>query len=285
MKDIAYYNGQTSSISDMKIPMLDRAVYFGDGVYDVAYVHCGVAFALDDHIDRFIRSCSLIRIEPPMGKDELRDTLNDLIAKVDPQEDGGDCVLYFQASRGTADRNHPFPEGAKANLMAYVKPVGKKPWGGELKLITLPDTRFLHCNIKTITLIPAVMASQKAAEAGCDEAVLHRRGRVTECAHSNVMILLNGRLRTAPTDNLILPGITRKHLVELAPSLGIPVIEEPFTIGEMMRADEVIVTSSTAFMRRATEIDGSPVGGRDAATYERLREQYYRKYIRETEGK
>ena len=126
----------------------------------------------------------------------------------------------------------------------------------------MPDTRFLHCDIKTINLLPSVMASQKAAMAGADEAVFHRDGRVTEGSHSNIHILKDGVFRTAPTDNLILPGIARANLIRYCGILGIPVREEAFTLDEMMEADEIISSAVSRFCISAEEIDSIPVGGK-----------------------
>jgi len=116
------------------------------------------------------------------------------------------------------------------------------------------------------------MAATAAEEAGCYEAVLHRDGRVTECAHSNVHIIKDGVFRTAPTDNLILPGIARANLIRFCKELGVPVCEEPFTLDEMMAADEVIVSSSSAFCLAAEMIDGTPVGGKAPEILNSLRD-------------
>ena len=149
----------------------------------------------------------------------------------------------------------------------------------------MEDIRFKLCHIKTLNLIPSVLANQRATEQNCHEAVFHRGERVTECAHSNISILKDGVLRTAPTDELILPGITRKHLLELARELGIAVTEEPFTMAELMDADEVIVTSSSALGVRAESIDGIPVGGKDPQRLKQLQEAYLEKFRRETKQK
>lgn len=182
-------------------------------------------------------------------------------------------------------RNHPFPpKGVEPSLLIYVKPHAMKPLDKPYKLISMEDIRFKLCNIKTLNLIPSVLASQRAAEHGCDEAVLHRGSRVTECAHSNISILKDGVLRTAPTDELILPGITRKHLLALARENGIPVAEEPFSMVELMNADEVIVTSSSALCIPVESVDGIPVGGRDPERLALLQRAYLEKFHRETAG-
>ena len=151
------------------------------------------------------------------------------------------------------------------------------------KLISMEDIRFKLCNIKTLNLIPSVLANQRAVEQGCDEAVLHRGSRITECAHSNISILKDGVLQTAPTDELILPGITRKHLLALAKEHGISVLEKPFSMVELMNADEVIVTSSSALCMKAESIDGIPVGGKDPQRLKLLQDAYLEKFQRETQ--
>ncbi|MBR3640565.1 MAG: aminotransferase class IV [Oscillibacter sp.] len=279
MERLGYYNGRYGPLETMTVPMNDRACWFGDGVYDAGPARNYHIFAIDEHIDRFYRSAEALRIEVPMGKDELRQTLNTLVRELD----SGDLVVYFQVTRGTAVRNHPFPDGP-SNLWITMSPYEVSDCRTPVQLITLEDTRFLHCNIKTLNLIPSVMASQKAAEAGCAEAVFYRAGgRVTECAHSNVHILKDGVLRTAPTDNLILPGIARAHLLRACGALGIPYREEPFMLGDLFDADEVIITSSGHLCMRADRIDGKAVGGKDGADFERLREYLVGEFLAATD--
>ena len=126
------------------------------------------------------------------------------------------------------------------------------------------------------------MASQRAKEAGCFEAVLHRNGRVTECAHSNVHIIKDGRLITAPTDNLILPGIARKHIIKACGELGIPVLEEPYYLEQLMDADEVLVSSAGALCMAADQIDGKAVGGRATALVDKLQKYLLDEFIAQT---
>jgi len=279
MKNLGYYNGVVDEVENISIPMGDRVSFFGDGVYDATYSRNYKIFALDEHIDRFYNSARLLQIRIPHTKEELKAILQEMVEKMDT----GENFVYFQATRGTDPvRNHVFDPEKPANIWIniYHKPivdVYKK-----IKLITLEDTRFLHCNIKTLNLIPSVMASQKAAEAGCFEAVLHRKGRVTECAHSNVHILKDGTLYTAPTDNLILPGIARKHIIAACGKLGIPVSETPFTLEELMNADAVLVSSAGALCLSAVEIDGKPVGGRAEALVSKLQTYLLEQFITET---
>ena len=263
MKNIGYYNGTTGPIEKMTIPMNDRAVYFGDGVYDATYAANRVIFKIEDHISRFYSSCEKLRIPFDMKQERLASVLQECVDRVD----GAQCLfVYWQATRGTGMREHAFPESGEANLLVTVSPSPVRAIGRKYKLITVEDTRFLHCDVKTLNLIPSVMAAQRAKEAGCDEAVFHRGPVVTECAHSNVSILKNGVFRTAPLSNLILPGTARKHLIALAKEHGIPVDETAFTLDELTGADEVIVHSSGTLCNAACEVDGRPVGGKDGET-------------------
>ena len=281
MKNIAYYNGKTGPIEEMMVPMNDRACYFGDGVYDATMAVNHVPMHFDDHIDRIYNSARLIDIEIPMPKEEMKRILQGLIDQVE----GDSLFVYWQVTRGVGMRNHPYSGAATGpSLWAWVRPNGMRDVYGAYRCITMEDTRFLHCNIKTINLLPAVIANQRAVEAGCDETIFHRGDRVTECSHSNVHILKDGVLHTAPCDNLILPGIARKHILEICREQGIPVVEEPFTVDELMAADEVFFSSSSAVTSRVREIDGKAVGMRDEATFAKIRDGYQRK-IKEECGK
>ena len=271
MENIAYYNGKIGPIDEMQVPMNDRACYFADGVYDAIMTRNHIPLSLDDHLARLYRSAKLIDIEVPMAFVELRALMMELCAKVDSP----DAMAYVQVTRGVGMRSHPYSgAGEKPSLWIFVKPDALDDMDREYSCITLPDTRFLHCNIKTINLLPAVIANQRAMEAGCEETIFHRGERVTECSHSNVHIIKDGVLKTAPCDNLILPGIARAHILALCGELGIPVVEEPFTVDELMDADEIFFSSSSALTCRVKEIDGKPVGMKDEATFAKIRDAY-----------
>ncbi|OOM07296.1 D-amino acid aminotransferase [Clostridium saccharobutylicum] len=277
MKNLGYYNGEYGLLEEMKIPMNDRVCYFGDGVYDATYSRNHVIFALDEHIERFFNSAGLLRIKIPYSKEELKEILKDMVKKVDC----GEQFVYWQVTRGTAMRNHAFPD-TPANLWITLKPANIKDMSEKAKLITLEDTRFLHCNIKTLNLLPSVIAAQKTEEAGCQEAVFHRGDRVTECAHSNVSIIKDGIFKTAPADNLILPGIARAHIIKMCKKFEIPVNETAFTLKELMEADEVVVTSSGQFCITACEIDGKPVGGKAPQIIKKLQDALLNEFLEET---
>lgn len=280
MKNLGYYNGKYDEIEKMSIPMGDRVCFFGDGVYDATYSRNYKIFTLEEHIDRFYNSAALLQIEIPMSKKELSDLLNEMVRKVDT----GENFVYWQATRGTGIRNHVFPTGeSKANIWITITPRNIVDTYKKVKLITMEDTRFLHCNIKTLNLLPAVMASEKAKQEGCDEVIFHRNGRVTECAHSNVHIIKNGVFITAPTDNLILPGIARKHLIKACGKLGIPVEEREYLLPELLEADEILISSAGSLGLAASELDKKPIGGKAPGLLKALQDEVQREFIEETD--
>ena len=280
MQKLGYYNGTCGPLDEMTVPMNDRASWFGDGVYDAGLSRNYHIFALGEHIDRLFRNAAALRIEMPLSKQELADLLNDLVKKMDT----GNLLVYYQVTRGPAQRRHAFPAG-KGNLWVTLTPCEMNDGTTPLRLITREDTRFFHCDIKTLNLIPSVMAAQEAEEKGCQETVFYRPGgRVTECAHSNVHILKGGTLYTAPADNLILPGIARAHLLRACQALGIPAREEPYTLEDLRNADEILVTSSGGVCLRAEELDGQPAGMKDEKTFETLRKYLMEEYISGTIG-
>lgn len=279
MKELGYYNGKFGELSEMTVPMNDRVSYFGDGVYDATYSRNYKIFTLEEHIDRFFNSAALLGMIVPHTKQELAAILYEMLFKMDT----GENFVYWQLTRGTGVRNHAFTEGA-GNLWIMIIPRNVADTFAKVKLITMEDTRFLHCNIKTLNLIPSVIASENAKQHGCDETVFHRNGRVTECAHSNVHIIKNGVFRTAPADNLILPGIARAHLIKACKALGYEVEERAFMVEEMMEADEVIISSAGSFGLAASEIDGIPVGGKAPEMLNNIQNYVHNEFMQATEA-
>lgn len=258
MKNLGYYNGVFGEAEEMTIPFNDRVAFFGDGVYDATYSRDYKIFCVEEHIDRLFNSASLLDIKIKETKEELKAILEEMVKKMDT----GDNFVYFQVTRGTGKRNHVYDEDMVGNLWINIYPKNIVDLTKSVSAITMEDTRFFHCNIKTLNLIPAVMANQEAKKKGCFEAIFHRNGRVTECAHSNVHIIKNGVFKTAPLDNLILPGTTRRHLIDRCGELGIPVEEKEFYLDELFDADEIIVSSAGALCVRVRELDGKEVGGK-----------------------
>ncbi len=249
---IAYYNGDFCDFSSVRIPLTDRSVFFGDGIYDAAIGVEGGVYLEDEHFDRFFSNAERMGIPIKIKRSELSALIRRLIS-----ENGYECYfIYMQLSRFGEARTHTYPDTESSNLLITLREHSLPNPDKELKLITLPDVRYSMCDIKTLNLIPAVLASKKAEELGCDEAVFIRDGIVTECAHSNVHIIRDGILYTHPNGKFILPGITRARLIYFCNKLGIEVRELPFTKSELYCADEILVTSTTRLCQRATEIDG-----------------------------
>lgn len=282
MKNLGYYNGKFDLIENMTVPMNDRACYFGDGIYEAVYVRNYTPYALSEHLDRFYDSADILGIVIPHTKEELRGIICELIAKLDD----ADQLVYFQVSRGTEMRSHAPSEGLRGNMWITIKPAKIKDIYTPMKLITYPDTRFLHCNMKTLNLLPAVLASRAAVEADAEEAVLHRGDMVTECAHSNVAIIrADGVVQTAPADNMILAGVARAHFIAACEHFAIPVEQKHFTVAEMMRADEIIVLSSGTLCRAAYMIDGVPAGGKAGKKLRALQDYLMADYLSSTDKK
>ncbi|WP_196593366.1 aminotransferase class IV [Pectinatus sottacetonis] len=278
MKNLGYYNGKFDELEKMTVPMNDRVHWFGDGVYDAGPCRNYNIFAIDEHVDRFFNSAALLDIVMPLTKQALKDLLQELVRKLDT----GNQFVYYQVTRGTGIRNHVFTPG-KGNLWVTLVPAEISDGTTPIQVITEPDTRFYHCNIKTVNLIPSVMAAEHAKQKGCKEAIFYRPGgRITECAHSNCHIIKDGKLYTAPTDELILPGIARAHLIRKCKELGIGVSETPYYLKDLMNAEEILVTSSSNFCLRVDYIDGQKVGGKQSALFEKIRKTLLDEFLQAT---
>ncbi len=279
MENLGYYNGHYDTLDNMYVPMNDRACYFGDGLYEVAYCRNYKIYSLDEHMDRLFESAEYLGISIPHTKEEFSELIRSLVKKLD----SGEQLVYWQVSRGTQLRSHAPAEGLRANVWITLRPMKIKDIYTPARLLSLEDTRFFHCNMKTLNLLPNVLASRKAEAAGADEAVLHRDGRVTECAHSNIAIIRDGYIKTAPADNLILAGIARMHLINLCKQMGVAVREEPYMLDELFEADEVLVISSGTPCRPVSHIDGRSVGGRAPELLKRLQDALMDDYYKKTE--
>ncbi|MEA5047978.1 MAG: aminotransferase class IV [Eubacteriales bacterium] len=275
MDAYGYYNGEFAPLPDLRIPALDRAVYFGDGVYEAVRVDNHRFFALEEHLDRLASSLAFLKIPFSMP----RETLVSILQEVADRVPGARQQLYFQITRGTALRTHAFPDGVEPNLLVFSREAPLKEISIPQKVVVLPDTRWKYCNIKTLNLIPGVLAAQTARERGCCEAVFHRDGVVTECSSANIFLLKNGVLRTAPADERILPGVTRGHFLMLARSMKIPVAEEAFTLEQAFEADELMITSTSVHGLPVCEMEGRRVGGKDPELLKRLQDAYRAYYL------
>ena len=278
MKELAYYNGRIGTPDELTVPFNDRVHFFGDGIYDATIGACGTVYLAQEHLDRFYTSARALDMHVPMEKAALGALLTELLARVE----GSTQFVYWQLTRGFSARGHAYPEELQGNLWVLIRPLTLCDPAVPLKLETAEDTRFTHCNIKTLNLLPNVMAAQHALRAGLDETVFHRGDIVTECAHSNVSILKDGIFYSHPSDEFILRGVAKTHMISACLRLGIPVLEKPFTLAQLMDADEIFVTSSSNLCHWADEVDGRPAGGRAPALRRAIQEALIAEFLAAT---
>jgi D-alanine transaminase len=282
MQNLAWINGEITALESATVPMEDRGYLLGDGVYEVIRVYRGFPFFLSAHLDRLQKSAAAIRIDVPYSDDEIINIITELIAK-------SGCVegyLYMQVTRGSAARDHLFPAGASPSMTMYVRelqPVSRVEEVKPAACITLPDERWMNCNIKTINLLPNLLARQKSAEAGALEAVLYRPGGiVTEGTRSNFFVLVDGVVRTHPESNLILSGISRGIVLDILDQLSIPFREEAFRLEDLRKASEAWLTSTIMEVNPVAVIDGLQVnGGKPGSVSMKLMHEF-RKLVEES---
>lgn len=263
MGRVAYVNGRYLSMHRACVNVEDRGYQFGDGIYEVIFLHCGTPVYANLHFARLERSLSELRLAWPMSRAALQRVLLE-VAHRNHVRTG---LIYVQITRGVSRRAHGFP-------MVPVKPsvvvtaISTPPVPGRIEdwtinAITYPEHRWARCDIKTTNLLPNVLARQAARERGAHEAILvDRDGMVTEAASANVWIVdAHGALRTRPLGPEILPGCTRAALIALLRSEGVPLQERAFSKDEMHAAREVFVTSASSFVKSVLRIDDAPVAG------------------------
>ncbi len=273
MSRIAYVNGSYLPHSLACVHVEDRGYQFADGVYEVLYLHEGRFVDEALHLDRLDRSLRELRIAAPLSRGALTSVLRE-VARRNRRRHG---LLYMQVTRGVARREHPFPPaGTRPSLVVTLHRAAAFPdslEGWTAAAVTRPDERWARCDIKSVSLLPNVLARQAARDEGALEAILHdSAGMVTEGASTSVWIVDgNGVLRTRPLSHAILPGCTRAALIaELAG--GNTVFEErAFSLGELRSAREVFLTAATSFVKPILAIDGAPVAdGRVGPVSQRL---------------
>lgn len=257
--DLVYLNGALLPRAEAQISAFDRGFIFGDGVYEVVPVYGGRPFRLQHHLQRLQHSLGAIGIQNALSEQAWHELTGQLIA----QKPGTDQYLYCQITRGVAPRDHSFPVNVRPTVFAYSQPLippdeATLRRGGSA--ITRPDIRWARCDIKATALLANVLLRQAAVAEGATEAILIRDGVVTEGAASNIFAVVDGVLRTAPKGPLILPGITRDLIVELAAGAGLPLSERPCTEAELRDASEVWMTSSTKEILPMLKVDGRTVG-------------------------
>ena len=262
MPRIAYVNGAYVPLAEAAVSIEDRGYQFADGVYEVAVALNGRLFDWTDHAARLRRSLAALSIGEPMSTRAFDLVARKLLAK----NGAANALLYIQVTRGTARRDHPFPANARPTLVMTARPFDYSPRVRQqatgIKILTQPDQRWARCDIKSISLLPNILAKQAARQAGAFEAwMIDDSGIVTEGASTNAWIVeADGTLVTHPADHKILAGVMRATLIRLARDAGYRIEERPFTLDEASAAVEAFITSTSAPCLGIVAIDGMPVG-------------------------
>lgn len=273
MPQLYWFQDQWLTKEEVRVSPEDRGYYFGDGIYEVFRVYGGRLYEAEAHFERLRRSAEGIRIPLPYTLEVFERKLEELIRRSTLQ----DGTVYLQITRGEAPRNHLFPGEARPVVMAFSAdaPRPRSITSSGVRAVTAEDTRWLHCDYKTLNLLANVLARQNAVDNGADDVILHRGGTVTESSAANVMIVRAGRLVTHPANNLILHGITRAVVLRLAEAAGIPAEERPFSLEELFDADEAFLTGTTIEIAPILSVDGKPVGsGQPGPVTRRLQEAF-----------
>ncbi|MCZ8086389.1 MAG: D-amino-acid transaminase [Brevundimonas sp.] len=278
MSRVAYVNGSYGPLSDAAVSVEDRGFQFADGVYEVWSVFDGRMADYDGHMNRLARSLTELRIDIPMTREALTVVLRETIRR-NRVRDG---IVYLQVTRGAARRDHPFPgPGTPPSVVVTSRSVDQSRAEAMARrgvaVITQPDIRWGRCDIKTVGLLPNVLAKQAAREQGAYEAwLVDEMGLVTEGSSTNAWIIdRDGKLRTRDTQANILRGVTRTAILELLQHEGLELDERPFSVEDARQAREAFFTAAGAFVMPAVSIDGVKIGdGKPGAVTSRLRRLY-----------
>ena len=281
---LCYLNGDYSSLRDAKVSVLDRGFIFGDGVYEVVPVFQRKLFRFDEHMARLARSLSKLRIANPHSSVEWLERCRTLVAALAEQSGAGDLLVYIQVTRGVALRDHVMPTDITPTvfLMASVlKPPTAEQRHHGVACVTARDFRWERGDIKSTSLLGAVLARQISADHGASETIMFRDGHLTEASASNVWIAHEGALLGPPKSEHVLEGIRYELLRELCDETGIAFNLRPIVEAEVLAADEVLLSSATKDLLSVTTLDGQPVGhgalrGKPGPVYARLFEAYQR---------
>lgn len=255
-----YLNGVFVAESEARISVMDRGFLFGDGVYEVIPAYGGRLLRGDEHLDRLDASLDGIRMENPLGRRQWKEILARLLS----QSPEPNQYIYLQVTRGAEPvRDHLIPTDIEPTVMAMARPIkARKPEVEEqgVAVVTRDDIRWSRCDIKSVALLAAVLMRQEAEDAGATEAILIRDGNALEGSSTNLFIVRQGLVITPPKSNLLLAGITRGLVLELAREAGLRCTEQAVPAAELETADEIWISSSTREVLPATRLNGGKVG-------------------------
>ncbi|MBC3871686.1 D-amino acid aminotransferase [Undibacterium oligocarboniphilum] len=271
---LVYLNGAMTPLSEAKISVLDRGFIFGDGIYEVIPVYGRKMFRADQHLARLFRSLAAIGIPNPHSKEQWLT----LIRQVMDAHESDDQMVYLQITRGVAKRAHAFPKEVTPTVFIMTNPIVLPSAAARehgVACVSMEDRRWLHCEIKSISLLGNVLAAQNAAEHGVAESIQFRDGYLSEASASNVWIVKNGVLMGPPKDHLILEGIRYALLEELCAATGIPFESRRITREEVFGADEVMLSSATKEVLAVVRLDEHTIGnGGPGPIYQKLYAAY-----------
>ena len=261
MPEIAYVNGRFCPLAEAVVSVEDRGYQFADGVYEVVATYGGCPYALEPHLARLQGSLEALHLPLDICEYGLRAKLMEGIKR----SGFGETLVYIQVTRGAAPRQHEFPAvPVPPTVVMTFKELRRLPrdlYDRGVEIVSTEDLRWKRCDIKSIALLPNILAKQSAAQAGTFEALLvDAEGRVTEGASTSAFCVQAGRLRTAPIGPHILPSITRGILLDLARKLGIPIDEEFCTLDQFKEADEVFLAGTTTEAMPVIRIDNAVIG-------------------------
>jgi len=278
MADIGFLNGRFMPLAEAMVPVEDRGYQFGDGVYEVIRTYRGVPFQLEAHVARLERSAVAIGLPLPFRAAEWSSYVAEGIRLAGYAE----SKVYIQLTRGVAPRDHLFPVGTPPTAVMTVRQMRSLDpvlCATGVPVITVADLRWGRCDIKSLNLLPNVMARQQAKDAGAFEAIFVRAGEVSEGAVSNVMLVRAGVLVTAPADERILSGVTRAVVLDLARKEGILVEERAIRVEELRGADEIFLTGTTVEILPVIGVDGVVVGTGKRGELTRLLSHRFRSFV------
>ena len=260
MPNIGYLNGQFMPLEQVQVSVEDRGYQFGDGVYEVIRAYRGRPFGMEEHVARLERSAREVRIPLSLSK---QDWFSAILRGL--QQSGyANAKVYIQVTRGTAPRNHQFSSSLTPTVLMTIREMPELDMASQVHgvhVITVPDIRWGRCDIKSLNLLPNVLAKQQAAEAGAFEAIFVRDGFVTEGASSNVMIVNENMISTPVLNQQILAGVTLQFVMGIARANGYDVQERSLPIEELDSADEIFLVGTTIEVLPVTQVNHIKVGG------------------------
>lgn len=259
MPDVACVNGQFMPLAEATVSVEDRGFQFGDGVYEVVRTYRGHPFELDAHLARLERSARAIDLPQPYSRSQWTQYVLEGIKRAAYLE----TKIYLQITRGVAPRDHAFPVNATATAVMTIREfhtLSREIQDVGVSAMVIEDIRWGRCDIKSVNLLANVLARQQAKQAQVFEAIFVKDGLMTEGAVSNVMAVMGGAVVTAPEGPLILSGITRAVVLDLARKDGIPVQERAIPHADLFSADELFLTGTTVEVVGVVTVDGHMIG-------------------------